>query len=85
MVETLVQHYGPIAFGLVALMALWMTIVRPEMSASRESAKVQASALVAVGSEMRAAADANRSAAEMNKAAAVTLAAAIGVLAKEKP
>lgn len=31
----LVQNYGPIAFGLIALLILWKAIVAPQMASSR--------------------------------------------------
>ncbi len=32
------RQYGPIAFGLVALLLLWSLIVGPELKSSRDSA-----------------------------------------------
>jgi hypothetical protein len=44
--STVVQYYGPLAFGLIALLIIWRYIIVPELSASRsaeaERAKVAA-------------------------------------------
>jgi len=46
--SAIVQYYGPLAFGVIALLIIWRHIIAPELSASRsaeaERAKV-ASAL----------------------------------------
>lgn len=34
MFELLVQHYGPTAFGVVSLLAIWWIIVKPELKRS---------------------------------------------------
>lgn len=36
MIESLVSAYGPIGFGLVALLILWRAIVAPELQTARE-------------------------------------------------
>lgn len=76
MPETLLSQYGPVAFGVVAVLLLWRVIIAPELAASRETGKVNAAALQAAAQDMRAAADANRSSAEVNKIAAQMLAVA---------
>lgn len=35
--DLLAERYGPIAFGLVALLALWQSIVAPEMAEMRKA------------------------------------------------
>lgn len=51
-VDTL-RSYGPFAFGMVALLTLWFSIVRPELEASRAVAQQSAQAAEALAGVTR--------------------------------
>lgn len=46
------KQYGPIAFGLVALLLLWSIIVAPELKAARDQLASTAAAFASAASDL---------------------------------
>lgn len=68
LIDILISSYGPIAFGLVALLILWKWIVGPQLVKNDEAAMAMADATNA----MKASADTTGGAAECAKDAAAS-------------
>lgn len=71
-----VEHYGPIAFGLIAVVILWRVVVAPTMRENRVDRETMEQAMTTT----KSIAEANRAAAELCNSTAATLAATAGVL-----
>lgn len=56
MLREFMKLYGPIAFGVVALVVIWEVIVGPELHAQRSVAASQTAAITASVEEIRGAA-----------------------------
>lgn len=63
--EAVIQGYGPIGFGLVAVVVLWVVIVRPELAAFREARRTEQAELERMMHTAREAANANRQSVEI--------------------
>ncbi len=74
----LVERYGPVAFGVVALLAIWRLIVGPELTASRAAMVTLATAAQA----NKEAAALSVEAARVSQATAQTLSQIADTLAK---
>lgn len=75
--EVLVVQYGPIGFGLVALLILWKYIVKPSLDERR----TDSGAFQTAAENMRAAAEASKDAANINRDTALILKAVTDRLA----
>lgn len=52
-----VEKYGPIAFGVVALVVIWKVIVGPEMQKTRDASVATTNELKSIASTVKTAAD----------------------------
>lgn len=54
--DVLVQHYGPIAFGLVAVLIIWARIVQPAMKEGKTDNTATLAALQSIATQVNASA-----------------------------
>jgi hypothetical protein len=59
------DRFGPVAFGVVLLLAIWHQIVQPELDAARADRREYAAVLVTVSENMRESARLFHAAAEL--------------------
>ena len=67
------KDYGPIAFGVVALIILWKVIVAPELTAQRATSTIQTATLESASEELRQTAASLRMTAETQRETAYTM------------
>ena len=72
-INQFMKDYGPIAFGVVALIILWRVIVAPELTAQRAASSIQTATLNSASEELRETAASLRMTAETQRETANTM------------
>jgi hypothetical protein len=67
------KDYGPIGFGVIALILLWKVIVAPELTAQRATSTIQTATLESASEELRQTAASLRLTAETQRETANTM------------
>lgn len=72
LIEKLITSYGPIGFGLVAVLLMWHTIIKPELKQLREANQSERTRLRSAEDRLREIGDQTQRIAELNNETAKT-------------